>query len=144
MLIKLVWSDVLLLLIFDNATLFISHLCSLFIRFWCSLNLPIFSTTQMSPCCPFCNVVINAKPVRLIFNHNVDEETLDAAFASIYQDDEILVNADKLSTPSATPLSSPDVIEEGDAEDEDSTQLMPLTFDQSESCSRSMERSPLT
>lgn len=51
-------------------------------RFWCELRLPLTSHSETVPRCPFCYQVIEGRPVRLIFQHKADEDTLEQAFAA--------------------------------------------------------------
>uniref|UniRef100_A0A158R6U6 Gelsolin-like domain-containing protein n=1 Tax=Taenia asiatica TaxID=60517 RepID=A0A158R6U6_TAEAS len=53
------------------------------VRFWSKLRLPVTSQTPMVPKCPFCAHVIEGPPVRLIFQHRADENTLKEAFEAL-------------------------------------------------------------
>nr|VZI13791.1 unnamed protein product [Spirometra erinaceieuropaei] len=80
------------------------------VRYWCSLKLPSPKSPEMRPRCPFCGIAVKPEPVRLILQHNADEDTLLAAFSvfdpSLYPTPPLSSSPDSV-TPTSVASTSP-------------------------------------
>ncbi|VDN09511.1 unnamed protein product [Dibothriocephalus latus] len=65
----------------------------------------------MRPRCPFCGTAVKSQPVRLILQHNADEETLQAAFSafdpSLYPSPPLSSSPDAVTPTSVDPTLPP-------------------------------------
>ncbi|VDM02148.1 unnamed protein product [Schistocephalus solidus] len=74
------------------------------VRYWCSLKLPSPKSPEMRPRCPFCGTAVKPVPVRLILQHNADEDTLLAAFSAF--DPSLYPTPPLSSSPDTVPPTS--------------------------------------